>query len=294
MEKKYILSCVNGFKPSEAIVNYGCWASKLLNQPLKLFHTLDHQIHKNRADLSGSIGIGSQETLIKEWVEIEHEHNQLLQRKGNLILKSAKEQALNNGLGNIKVCLRKGKLLENIQSLNDKISLVLIGKFGEHHQNLENKFSEDINKVGHKVEAIVRKVEKPVLIVSKEFIKPTSICLAYDGSKGAIKALNYFSKLQNTVFNSIDVHLVFAGEHNEKNLLMLEHAKSSIKNSEAQIFTKIISGTPYAAIKEYIKQNNISLLSMGAFGHHWFHDFVMGSFTSQIIKGVQIPILLLR
>lgn len=62
MSGKYVLGCINGFKPSESVIDYSSWLSKALNKELKLFHALDHQFHDGEADLSGSIGLGARKS----------------------------------------------------------------------------------------------------------------------------------------------------------------------------------------------------------------------------------------
>ena len=37
MTKQYVLSCINGFPPSQAVIDYGKWLAKLTNKNLKLF-----------------------------------------------------------------------------------------------------------------------------------------------------------------------------------------------------------------------------------------------------------------
>lgn len=97
---------------------------------------------------------------------------------------------MKNGVSQIDQCLRKGKLLENVLELKDKISIAVIGKFGEKHQNAHDK-----SVVGHKVESLVKAFEKPIMIVSEDYVDPHSICLAFDGSEGSKKALKFIAKI---------------------------------------------------------------------------------------------------
>src|SRR5690554_5819812 len=148
MSKKYVLSCINGYPPSEAVIDYGCWLAKTMNRGLKLFHAIDNQYHENETDLSGSIGLGAREEMLEEYVKVEREHNKLLQRKSKLILESAKLHALKKGVGDINLCSRKGRLLDNILDFKDDLSIAVIGKYGKRHQGA----SSGETAVGHKVE----------------------------------------------------------------------------------------------------------------------------------------------
>lgn len=287
MSDKYVLACINGFKPSEAVIDYSSWLSLELNKELKLFHTIDQQYNETEGDLSGSIGLGSREELLKEMVEIEHQQNKLLQHKAKLILESGKKQAKNRGVDKIDLCSRKGRLLENILELKDKISVAVIGKFGKRHQGVQTE-----NTIGHKVEALVRNLKKPILIVSEDFKKPKSFCLAYDNSDAANKALEFFTN-QNS-FLKCEMHLVYVGDESKNIKAALEKAKEKLSKNFQTTKVSILKGQVDEALDEYVDENNISILAMGAFGHNWLHDFVMGSITSKIIKGSKKPILLVR
>lgn len=287
MDSKYILGCINGFTPSESVIDYACWLTKTLNKELKLFHTLDQQYHENPADLSGSIGLGAREDMLKEIVEIEHQQNKLLQQKAKLILDSGKEQAEKNGVQDVDLCLRRGKLLENIMDLKDKVSVAVIGKYGKRHQGAEGD-----NPVGHKVEGLVRSLKKPILIVSEPFVEPKSICLAFDDSEGANKALDFICEYKGPT--AIEVHIVFVGEEFGEIKEALKEAQNMLKSRSIDSKISIIPGEPDEALNQYMNDNDVSLLAMGAFGHNWLHDFVMGSVTSKIIKNLKKPLLLVR
>lgn len=287
MENKSILCCINGFKPSEAVIDYGSWLSKKSNTTLKLFHAIDTLHHESDSDLSGSIGLGAREDLLEEFVKTEHEQNKLLQKRGKLILEAGQERAQKNGVTLLDQCLRKGKVIENVLDLKDKISIAVLGKYGEKHQDTHDK-----SAVGHKVESIVRALEKPILIVSEDYQEPKSLCLAYDGSEGAKKALEFIAK--NTCFHSLEVHIVYVGSESDKIKADLNDAKSVLEKASIPSKVALLQGEVVESLNDYVLKNDIALLSMGAFSHSWLRDMVMGSLTSKIISLIKRPILLVR
>lgn len=287
MENQYVLSCINGFPPSEAVIDYSCWMTTKLNNKLKLFHVLDHQYQEPQSDLSGSIGLGAREEMLEEIVEIEHQQNKLLQQKARLILDSAKEKAKTLGVPEAELCLRRGKLIENVMEFKDKIGIAVIGKYGKNHQD-----QADSNAVGHKVEALVRSLNKPILIVTEDFETPHSICLAFDGSEGANKTLDFICQYQGP--SDLTVHVVYVGESDLEKKSALQKVQEKLESKSIQNKVSIISGQVDEALMEYMQKHDISILAMGAFGHHWLRDFVMGSVTSKIIKNIKRPLLLVR
>lgn len=288
MSNKYVLSCINGYPPSQAVIDYGCWLSKKMNKGLKLFHAIDNQYHENVSDLSGSIGLGAKEELLEEIVSIEHEQNKLLQKKSKLILETGKGHAERSGIKDIKLCSRKGRVLDNILDFKDDISVAIIGKYGKKHQGM----SLTETPVGHKVEAIVKKLNLPVLIISEEFKEPKSILLSYDGSNGADKVLNFLCNELNG--SNLNVELVFFGEDTTDNQKLLSSAKEKLLSSSYSVETKIIAGEAEAELPKHLLQVSNDVLAMGAFGHGLLHDLFVGSLTTKMIQISNKPILLVK
>jgi nucleotide-binding universal stress UspA family protein len=287
METLNILCCINGFKPSEAAIDYGSWLAKNSQDTLKLFHAIDTQYTENEADLSGSIGLGAKEELLAEFVETEHQQNKLLQRRGKIILDAGAARVKRNGVVKIDQCLRKGKLIENIMDLKEKVSIVVLGKYGEKHQHTQNK-----SGVGHKVESIIRTVEKPILIVSEDFKEPKSMCLAFDGSENSKKALNFIAK--NSFFKGLEIHLVYVGTETENLKADLNAAHQTLQTTSISSKVVFLEGDVDESLKDYVQRNDIGLLAMGAFSHSWLRDMVMGSLTSKVISIMSSPVLVVR
>jgi nucleotide-binding universal stress UspA family protein len=286
MSTKYVLSCINGYPPSQAVIDYGCWFAKNMDKGLKLFHAIDNQYHKDTADLSGSIGLGAKEELLEELVSIEHEQNKLLQKKSKLLLESAKGHAQISGVKNIKLCSRKGRVLDNILDFKEDISISIIGKFGKNHQGM----SINEKTIGHKVEGLVKKINLPALIVSEDYKHPQSILLSYDGGDGANKVLNFLCDELNG--KDLYVELVLFGEDNSKNQSLIEQAKEKLLTASYKVTSNIIAGDAHEKLPQYLQQAKYDILAMGAFSHGILHKLLIGSLTLKMITASKKPILL--
>lgn len=288
MSNKYVLSCINGFPPSLAVIDYGSWLAKTMKRDLKLFHAIDNQYHENTMDLSGSIGLGTREEMLKEIVSIEHEQNKLLIKKSQLVLESGKEHAQRSGLKDVMTISRKGRVLDNILDIKDDLAVAIIGKYGKRHQGM----SSSGTSVGHKVEGLVKKINLPVMIVSDEFKQPTSILLSYDGSNGSIKVLNFLChELKNS---NLGVDLVLFGEENDERRKILADATAKLESANFTVTNKILPGEPEDALPDYMSNCTASILAMGAFGHGLLHELFVGSLTSKMIQQSNLPVLLVR
>ncbi len=100
---------------------------------------------------------------------------------------------------------------------------MVIGRYGPKHQKNPK------NSVGHRVEAVVRSIERPVLVVSEPFVKPESVLLAWDGSSASKKALEYVASA--SVFHGLQIHVVHVGSEKESSNNLLEQAVSKLQIS---------------------------------------------------------------
>ena len=56
----------------------------------------------------------------------------------------------------------------------------------------------------------------------------------------------------------------------------------------------MLDGDTEDLISEYVDNNNIHFLIMGAYGHNRIRHLVIGSTTAQMLRRCQIPVLLFR
>lgn len=283
---KYILACVNGLPPSEAVCDYSSWLAKSLGKTLKLFHSIDHQPADSVSDLSGSIGLGARDELLEELVAVEHEQNRLLQKKAKLLLEAAKDRAQHNGIAEPKICLRQGDFLENLVDLREDLEMVVIGRYGKNHQDPSE------TAVGHRVEKVIRALELPILVVGQAFAEPKRILLAYDGSAASVKGLEYL--ISRGAFQRLEIHVVYVGKESERSTAFLSEAVKKLEASDRSVKCEHLAGEAGDAIQSYISQHSVDLTLMGAFGHHWVRNLLVGSFTSSMLAISKTPLLLVR
>jgi nucleotide-binding universal stress UspA family protein len=115
--------------------------------------------------------------------------------------------------------------------------------------------------LGSAVEAVVRKIGKPVLVASGPFQEPRRIVAAFDGSPFAQRAL----ELANEAAGLFGLH--------------------------AQTLT-VTEGDPVAEIAGEATAETITF--MGAFGHSPMRELVLGSVTEQVMRKARGPVVLCR
>jgi len=114
MTDNYVLACIDGAALSTAVCDYAAWIASRVQAPVKLLHNLEHRPQAAVADLSGSIGLGSQEELLEELTRVEQERSRLLMQKGKLMLKAAEERVHADGVEQVECWQRHGSLQESL------------------------------------------------------------------------------------------------------------------------------------------------------------------------------------
>jgi nucleotide-binding universal stress UspA family protein len=74
----------------------------------------------------------------------------------------------------------------------------------------------------------------------------------------------------------------------------LKIADMQLRSAGFEPVCHLLAGDPEKVIAQYVEDNNVSLLLMGAYGHTRIRHLVIGSTTAQLIRSSHIPVLLFR
>ncbi|MFD1215058.1 MULTISPECIES: universal stress protein [Microbulbifer] len=277
-----VLSCIDGSRFSGAVCDYAAWIASRADAPVKLLHNIERVSTPAVADLTGSIGLGSQEELLGELTTLEQKRSKLQLEQGRLMLEDARARAEQGGAAQVVTCQRHGSLIESLVELEDHIRVLVLGIRGEEH-------GESDRGLGAQLESIVRSLHKPILVVNREFAPPKSIMLAYDGSEAARKALDMVAT--SPVFRGIECHLVYVGDAGEA---VLDEGAEALSHGGISVTSANLQGKTVEALIAYQQQHEIDLTVMGAFSHSKLRDLLLGSVTAKMLLGTNQPLLLLR
>lgn len=282
-----VLACIDGASLTEAVCDYAAWIAQRVDAPLKLLHTIDHhQETAVSADLTGNIGLGSQEHLLETIIELEQQQSKLKLHKGKLMLKAAKERVKQAGIAEPICNQRHGGLIESLIELEDSIRVLVLGLRGQVHDNRSDQ-------IGAKLEAIIRSLHRPILVVNDHFKTPQRMMIAYDGSKAADKAVDMVAA--SALYKGMSCHLVCVNKNEETAAKLLEQASNRLKtNGEIEVTTVKLQGKVEQELCAYQQQHDIDLTVMGAYSHTRLRDMLLGSFTHKMLLKTQKPLLLLR
>ncbi len=282
-----VLACIDGATFTEAVCDYAAWISQRVKAPLKLLHTINHH-HETAvtSDLTGNIGLGSQEHLLEEITNLEQQQSKLKMQQGKLMLQAAKERVQKDGITDPVCTQRHGDLIESVIDLEQQIRVLVLGLRGQIHDNQEHQ-------IGAKLEAIIRSLHRPILIVNDTFKTPERIMIAYDGSEAADKAVDMVAI--SPLYKGLTCHLVCVNKNQDTAAKLLDQAAAKLQTADnIEVITAKLAGKAEQELCAYQQHHDIDLTVMGAFSHTRLHDMLLGSFTHKMLVNSNKPLLLLR
>lgn len=282
-----VVAGIDGSAITPAVCDYAAWIAKKTGGPLKLLHTIDHHPETaQRTDLTGNIGVDSRDHLLEELTAIEQQRSKLRLEQGKRLLQSAKERVLQAGVDAPIVNQRHGSLIEALIELEADIRVLVLGVRGKVHEHQSQT-------IGAKLEAIIRALHKPILVVNGDFKPPERLMLVYDGSPAADKAVGMVAA--SPLYQGLACHLVGIGKGDAPFREALNRAEARLRTTPAIALTvATLSGKPEQVLADYQSRQAIDLVVMGAFRHGRLHDLLLGSFTLNMLNQSPQPLLLLR
>ena len=287
---KTILLCSDGSAFADGIYRYGAWFARKFQAQTKVLFVTDIRSQKvvSTGNFTGSIGLGASDQLLNDLVNLEHERAKLNNQRARLILQNADEVLKTEGLRDVELINPTGFLVDCFHDFEAEADMVVLGKRGEAAEFASGHLGANLDR-------IVRSSTKPCLVTPQTFTPIERLLLAYDGSPTSKRVLNFLVD-SAAGFKDIELHLltVAKADSDAAKSQDLADAQQTLQQAGLTATTQLLSGDPEKVIGSYIGQNQISLLLMGAYGHNRIRHLVIGSTTVQLLRSVQVPVLLFR
>jgi nucleotide-binding universal stress UspA family protein len=281
-----VLACLDHSSYVTTVCDYASWAALQLGAPLEFIHVLDrHPEIAPRIDLTGSIGLGSQEHLLEDLSALDEKRSKIALERGRLLLDGAKQRAMADGVKAPGSRQRHGELVETLAEMENDARLFVLGKRGEAAENAPQH-------LGGNLERVVRALHRPILVVPNEFKSPASFLIAFDGSMTTRKGVEMIAS--SPLFRGLAAHIVMVGAEDTASKAQLEWVITSLTNAGFPVTASIIQGDPESVLNDYIHSRQIDVLVMGAYGHSRIRQLLVGSTTTTMIRTSSVPLLLLR
>jgi nucleotide-binding universal stress UspA family protein len=281
-----VLACVDQSRFADNVTDTAAWAAKRLGAPLEILHILDrHPEIATGNDHSGIIGFNAQQNLLTELSDQDETKARAAREQGRIFLNRLRERALGQGVESPDVRLRYGDLEEVLVEQQADVRLFVLGRRGSSAETTQRD-------LGRNLERVVRALKRPILAVTDAFTEPREILLAFDAGVVTRKGVEMIAA--SPLFRGLRVHLVMAGKPRRDAEQQLTWAKETLEAADIEAPTALIPGDTESSIAHYVKDQQIDMLAMGAFGHAPWRTLLFGSKTNDLLRAAKIPALLLR
>ncbi|MGO1247739.1 MAG: universal stress protein [Oceanisphaera sp.] len=279
-----VMACIDGSRYANAVADAATWASLRLDAPLHLLHVPNKVAASVPSDLSGSIGLGSQEQLLTHLSDIDAKQNKQSAERGQQLLEAAQAHVLKSGVL-ASIIQRHGELVDTVAELEPSTRLLVLGRHGANS-------AVDAPHLGRHVEQLTRTLRCPMLLTKDYFKAPQKVLLAFDGSDSTKQAVTLLAN--SRLLAGLEVHIVLVGEDNELNREQLNWASVLLQEADITPYSRIITGPVEQVLTQYQELQKIDLMVMGAYGHSRIRQLILGSTTAAMIRNATLPLLILR
>ncbi|MFN7137739.1 MAG: universal stress protein, partial [Limisphaerales bacterium] len=231
------------------------------------------------------IGVDARENLMEELVALEEAKGRVALNKGRAVLTKAERHLKAAGVEQVKTEQRHGELVETMEEMERQAAMVVIGKRGE---------SADFAKLhlGGNVERVIRSSIRPVLVASRKFVAIEKFLIAFDGSPSAKKAVAY--ACEQSLLKGLACHLLMVGHADSGHERELEAARTQLTGAGYSVISQHLTGDVEKVIAETVREQQVQLLVMGAYGHSRIRQLIVGSTTTTMVRTSLVPVLMFR
>ncbi|MDE6431864.1 MAG: universal stress protein [Opitutales bacterium] len=280
-----ILLCVDGSAYTKICTKYAIELARLMNAYVDVLYVtnLNNFELSLIADCGSSLGIQPFRELSTTLQNLEKKKFQRLEEKITRMFTEAKCNV------KFKFNHRAGAIVDAFDEFKRDITgldLVVLGKRGESSGTSKGH-------LGSSLERILRSCSCPCFIAPDKFRSPSKILIAYDGSDGINKAIQFVER--NHFFGDCEVHLLTVNPTDDVQT-QLSDAKAVLRDV-AKLKNIVVakkSGDVINEIEKYIAENSIDLLVIGAYSHSIVRHFFIGSTTLEIIRQSEIPVIVFK
>ena len=212
-----------------------------------------------------------------------------VKEQGERAVQEARE-VFEGSSASVEYVVREGIVRDCILDEARTVDLVCMGRRGEHEE-----WEED--ELGGTAERVIRRSARPVLVTPAEFREISKMLMAYDGSRGANRALRTALALASD--HDLPMVIVTVSPDDDarpRYERILEEARelaSAWKDVELE-FLMLVGETEEQVLTEAAATHECQLIVMGAYGESRIREWLMGSTTAAVLAHASLPVLLVR
>lgn len=143
---------------------------------------------------------------------------------------------------------------------------------------------------GDTLEHLLKEPVCPILAVPEDMELPQNVIIAYDGSRGAARALQAYAHVTPDIPEIYPVTLLCVASDYDKNKYHLEKATRFLRAHGIEARMMLRTGKPAEAIKQVIHELHPALVILGSPLRKGLTELLFGSTANSIIKDGTIPV----
>lgn len=271
--EKHIIACIDASNYAESVAKGAGWLGKNIGVPVTLLHVLEakEKIAIKDPDMGQYLS------------DIEMQQYDLEKKRGETLLSIAYDKIQKYFALEAQKRLVTNGFLEQLEIMNDITRVVVVGRRGENSSD----------KIGSHIEQILQNGNRPLMIVDEKFSAPTSVLVAFDGSKTMIRGIDTIA--ESPLFKNLECHVVLVGAETDEHIEELRWAKATLNSGKVNVTTRLLQeNNVHDALTNYAKEHSIECLVMGASSHSKLRKLLLGSKADTIIKDNHGTLIILR
>lgn len=281
---RQIIACIDTSRSAQGVCQAAAWFGHRLDTSVMALHVLDRADNAAMSDLTGAIGLGAREHLLKELAELDHQRSKLAVEQGQLMLDAACDEIRAAGHDRTEARQLHASLADALEDLSEQTRVVILGRQGKTHEAASDA-------VGSQLETVVRLSQHPVLVIPQTFTEPRQAVIAYDASPTAKRMLSRLC--QSPLLQDLPIRLVMAASQTPEHRDQLQGAQDELQAAGYKCSVDLLDSEPLVALAS-LTQTPDTLLCMGAFGHSRLREFLIGSTTNETLRRAKCSVLMIR
>jgi nucleotide-binding universal stress UspA family protein len=202
--------------------------------------------------------------------------------KSERILNDLREAAEGAGLP-VETRTEEGVPSQVIADIGASHDLVVMGKRGEHA-----KWGRDL--LGTTAEQVAQRSATPVLLAEGDYRSLSKALVLFDGSHTANRALKLAADV--AAHTGMNLKVVTADDDTSQGDFTQEEAKAYLGPLGLEVAYVVVPGRATKAAAGILAEEPADLVIMGMRGHSALHNLILGSTAEQLMRSVEIPVLL--
>jgi nucleotide-binding universal stress UspA family protein len=186
------------------------------------------------------------------------------------------------GLG-VEARVEEGVPSQVVADVGRAHDLIVMGKRGEHA-----KWGRDL--LGSTAENVARRSATPVLLVDTAYRPLAKALVLFDGSPPANRALKLAADLASRT--GLTLRVLTVDDDAERGRTTQSQASAYLERLGLQVEYAVLPGRAAKAASASVGKEPVDLVVMGMRGHSVLHDLILGSTAEQLMRSIELPVLL--